>query len=162
MNNKWTFAAAIFIIGLLVLFMYRKYKVAPEIDFSSLHLSDLDGQPVQPAFAGKKTVVCFGASWCGSCIKELNTIRNIQNTTLEGVEVIVISDETGEKIREFKEKKAYPFTFYKLDTSFGDIGINSIPVTYFFNTGGRLVKESVGYINWEDPSTANHLLKLME
>ena len=58
----------------------------------------------------------------------------------------------------FKDQKGYPFTFLKLNNAFGNIGIASIPTTYLLNTKGEIVYNKVGYIDWEDESTINHLL----
>jgi thiol-disulfide isomerase/thioredoxin len=106
--------------------------------------------------------VSFGASWCGNCIEELNTLKKIKEQQLADVEVICISDEDIETIIAWKEKRQYPFTFLKLNTHFNAINIFSIPTTYIVNTKLRVVKETVGYIDWEDESTCNHLKKLME
>jgi hypothetical protein len=45
---------------------------------------------------------------------------------------------------------------------FSDIGINSIPTTYLLNAKGEIVYNNVGFIDWEDESTFQHLISLME
>jgi peroxiredoxin len=137
--------------------------VAPEIDLNQLNLTDLDGHGIKlNTYTGKKVVLCFGASWCPNCIEELNDLKSLEPGELEDVEVLVISDEPLEKIAAFKEKRAYPFTFFKLNTPFSEIGIHSIPTSYLINTHFEIKKETVGYLNWKDPSTRNHLIKLMD
>lgn len=144
-------------------YLYNKYRVAPQVKFADLNLTDLNGNKVQfTSFQGKKLVVSFGASWCINCIEELNTLKKIKDSQLADVEIVVISDETTERIQAFKSRKEYPFTFLKMDKEFSAIGIHSIPTTYIFNTRLELKKEQVGYIAWEDPSTLQHLKKLME
>jgi thiol-disulfide isomerase/thioredoxin len=162
MNNKWLYVAGFSLLLALLFLLYRKYQVAPEITFGSLRLVDLDNKPVVLSTGGDATVVTFGASWCSSCIREMNDIMEIKNTALSEVRVVVISDEPLESIRRFRDRKDYPFTFLKLQGSFKDVGINSIPTTYLYNRKGELKKESVGYIHWDDPSTVNHLLHLMK
>jgi hypothetical protein len=49
-----------------------------------------------------------------------------------------------------------------LKQPFSVIGINSIPTSYLVNRKGVIVKQKVGYIDWEDPSTSNYMLGLME
>ena len=71
-------------------------------------------------------------------------------------------DEPLEKIMSFKEKTDYPFTFLKLTKGFNEIGIFSIPTSYIVNTKLEVKKETVGYLDWKDPSTAEHLVKLMD
>ena len=163
MKNKWIYLAGLIIAVAVAFFIYGKYHVAPSIKLKELSLTDLDGRPASmEAFKGKKLVVCFSASWCGNCREELNTMASIQGTDLADVEILVISDEPIERVRRFKEKPGYPFTFLKMNTSFHEIGINSIPTSYIVNRNLEIKKETVGYLNWKDPSTLQHLKKLME
>lgn len=163
MNKKWINLLLLVIAGFIGFYFYNKYKVAPSIDFSKLSLVDLQEQPVTfESFKGKKLVVCFSASWCPNCLDELRELNEIKNNELKDVEVLVISDEPLEKIMSFKEKTDYPFTFLKLTKGFNEIGIFSIPTSYIVNTKLEVKKETVGYLDWKDPSTAEHLVKLMD
>jgi len=163
MSKNWMYPVGLIIAALLAFFMYQKYQVAPSIKLDSLSLTDLEEHPVNmESFSGKKVLLCFGASWCGNCREELDIISSIKEKDLSDIEVIVISDEPLEKIRNFKFKKGYPFTFLKMNKAFNEIGINSIPTSYIINTNLEIKKETVGYLNWKDPSTLEHLKKLME
>ncbi|WP_317898143.1 TlpA family protein disulfide reductase [Aurantibacillus circumpalustris] len=163
MSKKWIYPLGLIIAVFLAFFIYKKYRVAPTINLNELNLSDLNGDAINlESFRGQKIALCFGASWCGNCIEELNVLKSIQTLNLEGVEVIVVSDEPLEKIIRFKEKHSYPFKFLKMNQRFSEIGINSIPTSYIINTKLEVKKETVGYLNWEDPSTLKHLIKLME
>jgi len=163
MSKKWIYPAGLVITVLLAFFIYQKYRVAPMLKLNELNLVDVNENPVRlESFKGKKMVVCFSASWCGNCREELNSIAAVKERELRGVEVIVISDESLEKVKRFKEKSEYPFIFLKMDKPFSQIGINSIPTSYILNTDLEVKKETVGYLNWEDPSTLEHLKKLME
>lgn len=163
MYKKWIFPAGLAVAALLIFFLYQKYQVAPSIDLKTLNLSDLDGNKVTiESFKGKKILLSFGASWCGNCWNELNELAEINETELSDVKVIVVSDETPEKIQRFKEKGNFPFTFLRMNVPFNAIGISSIPTSYIVNTKLEVKKETVGYIDWKDPSTCQHLKKLME
>jgi peroxiredoxin len=162
--SKKIIVLIVLVIGAFVAFyFYSTYRIAPKVKFDTLSLVDLQGNPVKVAdFKGKKMVLSFGASWCPNCIDELNTLKKIYVTQLQGIEIVVISDEDMETIQGFKARKEYPFTFLKMEKAFNEIGINSIPTTYIFNTKLEVMKEEVGYFDWEDESTLNHLKKLME
>ncbi|MDP1802773.1 MAG: TlpA disulfide reductase family protein [Bacteroidota bacterium] len=163
MNKKWTGIIILVIGAFIAFYFYNKYKTAPTIDFNKLNLSDLNGNPVKfSSFKGKKIVVSFSASWCPNCLEEMREMNDIKDTKLSDVEVIIISDEPLEKIMSWKSRKGYPFTFLKLEQGFNDIGIFSIPTSYIVNTKLEVKKEEVGYIDWKDESTAEHLKKLME
>jgi thiol-disulfide isomerase/thioredoxin len=163
MRSKWLLPFLIVIGALLVFYFYRKYKVAPDLDLNSLPLSDLSGKPVQfSSFSGKATIVCFSASWCGPCRKELHEMNKINVSEVTGAKVVVISDEPVEKIAALQQSGNYPFVFVQLQKAFHSIGVNSIPTTYLVGADNEVKKRKVGYIDWSDPSTAEHMKKLME
>ena len=163
MSKKIIYPIGLIIAVFLAFFIYKKYRVAPTLNLTELSLSDLRGETVSlEQFRGKKIALCFGASWCVNCREELDVLKSIYKTDLSDVEIIVVSDESVEKIIRFKEKKEYPFTFLKMNKPFSEIGIYSIPTSYIVNTNLEVKKETVGYLNWEDPSTLQHLKKLME
>ncbi len=156
----------IILIALIILgafYLYNKYKVAPKIDFQKLELLDMEGNAFNfESLKGKKTIVSLGASWCPNCISEMNALAKIKDTELSDVTIVIIDDEPLEKVIAFKERKNYSFLFLKLNSSFPEIGIHSIPVNYFFNKNLELKKQQVGEIEWNDPSTREHYKKLME
>ncbi len=163
MNKKYLFPALLILTLLAAFYMYSKYHVAPSINFKTLSMVNLQGEPVAfDSFKGKKIIVCFSASWCPNCLEELSDINEVKDTQLKDVEVLVISDEPIDVIQHFKDKKGYSFTFLKLNAGFNSIGINSIPTSYIVNTSLEVTKETVGYLDWKDPSTCEHLKKLME
>jgi len=163
MNKRWIALAAV-VTGLLIAFyMYRRYRVAPGIDFSKLALVNMRGEQVSlEKLKGQKSIITFAASWCGPCREELSGINTAKQQKQCDAVVVVISDEPFDKVLAFSERENYPFLFLKAEQSFGSVGINSIPTTYLLNKQFKPVKETVGYINWGDPSTAHHLNTLMD
>lgn len=93
---------------------------------------------------------------------ELKMISKLKNTSLKELNVVVISDEDPAAIQKFKASYAADFEWLRLKQPFSGIGINSIPTSYLVNRKGVIVKQKVGYIDWEDPSTSNYMLGLME
>lgn len=163
MKGKLKYLIIIILAGLIGLYYYNKYRVAPSLDFTKINLVDTEGKPFKlEDLKGKKLVVSFGASWCGNCIEEQRDINQVKESLLSDVEIIVISDEPLERVQAFKERKNYPFTFLKMDKTFNEIGVNAIPTTYIMNTSLEVKDQTVGYINWKDPATVEHLKKLME
>jgi peroxiredoxin len=164
MSKKTTYLIlAIAIIGVIGLYFYNKYNVAPSIELAKLEMVDQDTNKFDLAsLKGKKVIINFYASWCPNCIEELQILNSIKNQKLADVEVLAITDESIEKLVNFKNKTHYPFTFLTLTGSFNDIGIASIPTTYLLNTKGEIVYNKVGYIHWNDESTLSHLKSIME
>ena len=164
MSKKTTYLILVIaILGVVGLYYYNKYNVAPSIQIAKLNVVDQDTNTFDiQSLKGKKVIVSFYASWCPNCIQELKELNSIKNQKLADVEVLAITDESIEKLVAFKTKTQYPFTFLTLTGTFPDIGINSIPVTYLLNTKGEIVYNNVGYIEWTDESTLEHLKSLME
>jgi peroxiredoxin len=164
MSKKTTYIILILaILGVVGLYFFNKYNVAPAIEISKLEVVDQDTNKFDiPSLKGKMVIISFYASWCPNCIEELKTLNSIKNTKLADVEVLAITDEGIEKLVDFKTKKQYPFTFLTLTNSFSSLGIVSIPTTYLLNRKGEIVYNKVGYIDWDDESNLNHLKSLME
>lgn len=148
-------------VALIAFYFFHKYRMAPEINIKQLGVLTENGEPFDMnALRGKKLIVSFYASWCGNCIQELREINKIKAAELSDVELVCITDEPIEKLLEFKERTGYPFLFLKLQKQFPEIGIHSIPVTYIVNQDMEVEEEHVGYIDWNDASTLNHIKSL--
>lgn len=158
MSKKLINLFLLLIAALVGFYFYNKYRVAPDLKLNELSLVDGNGAAFNMnSLKGKKVVISFYASWCGNCLEELEVINKIKDKELSDVEIVCITDESLEKLNKFKSNSGYPFTFLKLDKRFPDIGIHSIPVTYIVNKDLQIVKEQVGYLHWDDPSTLNHI-----
>ncbi len=144
-------------------YFYNKYNVAPSIDISKLEVVDSDIVVLDiKSLKGKKVIVSFYASWCPNCLTELQEINSIKAEKLSDITVLAITDESMEKMVNFKNTTQYPFTFVTLTNNFNAFGIFSIPTTYLLNTKGEVVYDNVGYIDWKDESTLEHLKSLMQ
>jgi thiol-disulfide isomerase/thioredoxin len=143
-------------------YFYNKYRMAPSVDISKLSLVTLDGKPFNfSGLKGKKVILSFSASWCGNCIREMNAMKKFRDSDLSDVEIVIVDDEPLETVAEFKARHDYPFTFLKLNSEFPSIGINSIPVTYFYNSAQEITGNQVGEIDWKDPSTREHYKQIL-
>jgi peroxiredoxin len=164
MTKKTTYQILIIaIVALVGLYFYNKYNVAPSIQVDKLEILNEDSTKFDiQSLKGKKVIISFYASWCPNCIDELKVLNTIKNEKLSDIEILAITDESMDKLISFKNRKQYPFTFLKLNASFPEIGIVSIPTTYLLNTKGEIVYNKVGYIEWDDESNLNHLKSLME
>jgi len=112
---------------------------------------DLSGAEVKLSdYKGKKVLVNYWATWCGPCIKEMPALLKAQEILKESNYVfLLVSDESAEKISNFKSKKSYDFNFLKLKGSFDLLGIYALPTTYVYNEKGEKVKEIVGSVIWD-------------
>lgn len=150
-------------LSALGFYFYQKYKVAPSIDISKIEVVDRDTNRFDiSSLKGQKVIVSFYASWCPNCLVELKEINAVKESRLADVTVLCVTDESIEKMVSFQERTGYPFTFVTLVSNFQTYGIHSIPTTYLLNTKGEVVYDNVGYIDWKDESTCEHLKSLMQ
>ena len=164
MSKKNTYIILVLaILGVVGLYFFNKYNVPPVLKVAQLDVMDEHSEKFNiAALKGKKVIVSFYASWCPACREELEVLNKIQEQKLGGIEILAITDEGIEKLMDFKQKKQYPFTFLTLNAPFSTIGINSIPMTYLLNTKGEIVYNKLGYIEWDDEATLEHLTGLMD
>lgn len=163
MNNKWLSLGIVLLLVLTAFWFYRKTNAVTAFDTQLLKLKTLDNKTFDwQSLKGKKTLICFGASWCKDCRKELEKLKKLVPNELRELEVLVVSDEPMEKIENYRNKYGYPFIFLKSETSYQDMKIYSVPTNYLLNKDLKIVKQKIGDFPWEDPSTRKHLLTLME
>lgn len=143
MNKKsfwigFTVGGLLFI--LIVIAIYFKFVVQPDISLNQVEVSDLNGTKVElNEYLGKPLVVNYWATWCAPCIKEFPYFEEVRKQLGENVNFIMISDEPLDKIVKFSESKAYSFTYLKSDKDLSEYGINARPTTYFYNAQGELI-----------------------
>lgn len=163
MNKKVVFLALFLLLAFVAFYFYHRTTTAPALRLQELQAKNLDETPFDwQALKGKKTLLCFGASWCVDCRRELKNLLPLSSKELSEVQIVVISDEPVDKIKAYREKTAYPYLFLKLSHSFSEHGIYSVPTNYLLNSNLEVVKEKTGEFNWNDPSTRQHLLQSMD
>ena len=110
------------------------------IQSSSIYI-DLNNNEVDlSSFRGKKILINYWATWCGSCIQEMPSLLKAQELLKdENYIFLLVSDESIKKISRFKNRKKFNFTYLKSSVSLGSMGIYSLPTTYIFNEKGEKV-----------------------
>lgn len=145
-------------ILLFLLFQWKKYRIAPVVDFLKTPLEDTAGNKFIPEnLPAAKVLVTFFATWCGDCLGELKEIAAAQEAGKLKTRVFAVSDESLEKIKSFAKRKGYDITFLKLQTSFHENSIYSIPVNYVIDKDRSVILSRVGSLNFRDPSVISIL-----
>jgi peroxiredoxin len=157
-KNKGVFAIFILLAAFVGFYFYKKYKVAPNILTSRLELQERPDKTFSMSqLDGKAYILTFYASWCKDCIKEMPGINDAVNNELKHLPVYAITDESFEKLEDFRSNHNYSFIFLKLNKAFKAYDINAIPTTYIFGKNGEVIFNHVGYVDWSDKSFIEHI-----
>ncbi len=120
------------------------------------------------AFSGRVVVVNFWASWCPPCKRELPSLEGLYRTTApKGVMVLGINvGETWDKVAAFTAELEPALTFPILMDEKGDVmrawQINSLPVTYVVDRGGRIVLRALGGRDFIRSDAIEDVMKLAQ
>lgn len=91
--------------------------------------ADAIGAVIGPA------VVHFYASWCGPCMGEMAILNNLIYYEQAGITFVLITDDTDDEVIALKMR--YPnIERIRQVPKLKDLGINSIPATYWIEFFG--------------------------
>lgn len=151
--NKRVLILLIAVGSVFAFWLYRKYRVAPDLDVEHLNLKNLDGTTFNTNdLRGKTLLVNYWATWCGQCLQEMPSIESAYSqTNHDDVIFLMVTDDSPEKVRNFLASHPYPMKFVCTDERLQEIGINTIPTTYIFDDEGYELFNHVGVLDWSDP-----------
>eukprot|EP01133_Synstelium_polycarpum_P017827 gene17827-21259_t len=66
------------------------------------------------------------------------------------IDIIMVSHESQEKIRNHQRKYNYGLTFLRSKKTMVEYGLEILPSTYFYNSKGQLVRQISGPVNEEE------------
>lgn len=110
-------------------------------------------------FRGQVVLVHFWATWCPPCIKELPTLKALQDKS-EGknLKIVTVSLDYGkrpEQIFEFMKKhKVETLPAYQVlssDKSWNDLSGFGLPTSFLVGADGRVLYKMVGDTDWSSP-----------
>jgi cytochrome c biogenesis protein CcmG/thiol:disulfide interchange protein DsbE len=133
-------------------------------------LKNLDGKDVQTADLsndGKPMLICFWATWCSPCKKELNTYADFyeewQKETGVKIYAVTIDDQrTVNSVKPYVNSVSWEYEILSdVNKTFSQaMGVNSPPHTFLLNGKGEIVWQHVGYTPGDEEEVHEQLLKL--
>ena len=160
--NKLITGVALATALLIGVFIYHKYRVAPDIKFQSLTLIDLNGQPVNlQNYKGKKLFLNFYATWCGPCVGEFPSLDKAAETLApDNFVFISISDEPLGLLNRFSNRlNSTHIILLHSEKKLHDLGVFTVPTNYLLNDKGEVVFEKIGEQEWDLPEVTAELKK---
>jgi len=153
-KGKIVTGAALIIALLIGVYQYHKYRVAPNIKFNHLELTDLTGKSVKlEDYRDKKLFLNFFATWCGPCVGEMPSLdKAAENLSQNNIQFISISDEPIALLNRFNNRlNAQHIIILHSPKKLHDLGVFTVPTNYLLNNKGEVVFEKIGDQDWAAP-----------
>ena len=141
-------AGIILFFGIIALVLFR-FATPPSIDFKELEVTDISGKKVNiNDYKGKPLVINFWATWCGPCMQEIPDFDLVQSKYEGSVKFLMVYDESSlANIQGFFKKYNYHLTFLQSQKGFKQMGIYSIPTTYFLDKDLNVIDSKSGSLD---------------
>lgn len=165
MKNTIFLALLLATIALVVYSLYSKYRVAPNIEFFELDLTDLDGNKVDlQSYAGKNILITMWAPWCRDCRAEMPALQYVKDQLVDDNFVfLAISGYDIVKEKQFADQFPYDFDYLHMSQTLKDVGVHAIPTNYIINSKGKVVYEKVGAEpDWKSEETIEMVRDLVK
>jgi len=156
---------AVFTLCSFLLFACNSNITSNISDLESLQLKssffDLEENNIELSEFNGKIVISYWATWCAPCIKEMPSIKRAEEILEDyGYTFLLVSDETIDKISNFKNEMNFDLKFLKSNKSFESLGVYAMPTSYIFNENGEIVETFVGVIEWDSEEIISKLKML--
>jgi len=118
----------------------------------SMELTDLSGTPVHCSqFSGSVLVLNFWATWCAPCVAEMPSLKGLWEETSDlDVQFALVTQEPGNVVREFVEKRGITVPVYLLETEPPDcFKSRAIPATFVLDRSGVIALRHFGAAKWD-------------
>ena len=130
-------------------------KTAPRLAIETQGGGQVDVWELQ----GKPVVLNFWASWCTTCVQELEVLANGASKHPGIAFVGANSQDTSDGFSSFEKQHPHPYPAGPIVVgSHQSYGVAGLPVTFFIDAQGRVVASFAGPL---DATTLDHYLALV-
>lgn len=140
-----------FILFAIGAWFIKSYKMPPALNTNVSLFKTAQGETVSlQNYKGQYILLGYFQTWCGDCIKELQSIDELQTIVGKNkLKVIMVSDEPWEKIDRFKQKYCNTLDYYQSPETLHSLNIRVFPTTYLLDKNGVCLISRIGVYNWK-------------
>lgn len=157
-----------FLLSILFLAVTVKAQDIPDVQ-----LKTLDRQTVQSVDVIQNengpVLLCFWATWCKPCIKELSTYNELYPDWEEetGVKIVLVSVDNARSINRvapFVNGKGWEFDVYIDSNSDLKRAMNvvNVPHTFLLDAQGKIVWQHTSFMDGDEEEVLEQIKKLTE
>jgi thiol-disulfide isomerase/thioredoxin len=130
---------------------------------SKMRLTELNGEAIDLGkYKGKTVFINVWATWCGSCVQEMPSIRHAQSVLQnKNIEFLFASNEGKERIESFESERQLGLHYVQLE-NLEEMNIMALPTTYVLNANGEVVFSESGFRKWDDESNIQLLNEIID
>lgn len=134
----------------------------PDLSVQDVNLYRLSGEKLDWKDYKDKTVfINFWATWCKPCVQEMQSLQRLAEKLRDkNIVFLFASDESSEKISDFKTSHGYSMEFVRME-SLTELNIMALPVTFIFNKNGKIVFSEMGAKGWDSDQSIDSILKII-
>lgn len=157
----------LFLLAALPLFC--SFNTMPTAAIPSVQLKDLNGNTVDTGKLsndGKPILICFWATWCSPCKKELNTYAELYDDWKEetGVKIVAVTiddQRTVNSVKPYINSVSWDYEILlDVNKQFAQaMGVNNPPHTFLLDGNGNIVWQHSGYQPGDEDEVYEQLKK---
>ncbi len=147
---RFILVCSVFIASAAGAWFYKAYKMVPELKSDGPALKNERNESIQISdFKGQYVLLSYFQTWCGECIQELQSIDSLQlHVGKDKIKVLMVSDESWEKINRIKEKYCKTLDYYQSVQSLNSHNIRTFPTTYLLDKNGVVIMSKLNAFDW--------------
>ncbi len=119
---------------------------------NQLELYELSGQRASlEKYDDRYLLVNFWATWCKPCIEEMPTLEKVNNEMSANLQVILVSEESQEKIKAFQSRYGITLPIYRMPDAINEFQLQFLPTTMLISPSGKVLFVEEGERVWDAP-----------